>query len=62
MTRRKPFDLQQMKCSVKRAFESERIARRAADAREAEIMEPLFVYRCPHCKDWHMTRTKPWST
>jgi hypothetical protein len=56
MTRRKLPDLQEIKCLNKKSFRSERIARQRADVRQAEIGQPLYTYRCPHCKDYHLTR------
>lgn len=54
--KRRPATIAECKCSWKRRFESERIARvRAAEA-EAVAGQPIYVYRCPICKGWHLTK------
>lgn len=56
MSKRPPVTLEQMKCDAKKAHASQRMAERSASARAAEIGRPLFTYRCPHCKRWHITK------
>lgn len=46
----------EMRCGLKQAHDSERIAKREA----ARVMSrheglQLDTYRCPHCKRWHLT-------
>lgn len=54
--RRHITSIAQAKCSWKRRFESERIAKiRAAEA-EPQAGCRLHVYRCPVCKGWHLTK------
>lgn len=59
MTKRRPYTLEQMKCTAKRPHASRRQAIIAADRIGSEHAVPLSVYRCPHCKQWHLTKAKP---
>jgi hypothetical protein len=46
-------------CIGKVRHESERIARRSAEARTGSAPVQIYVYRCRHCKGWHLTRQAP---
>lgn len=51
-----------LNCENKRRFSDEFAARAAAQERLQKIgqMDGLGIYRCPHCKGWHLTsRTVP---
>lgn len=59
MTARPPITVRQMHCSLKVRHASARMAQRKADQIKAEQGKKLFVYRCPFCKDWHLTKIRP---
>ena len=46
----------QLKCGWKRKYESERTALRAAERGDAQTGAKLYIYRCRHCKHWHLTK------
>lgn len=55
-----PTKLPLANCQKKRRFSDEYAARAAAQER-LQIMgmvDGLSVYRCPHCKGWHLTSQK----
>lgn len=44
-------------CQRKRRFSTEAEARRAADTQMlTDVQLSLDVYRCDHCRGWHLTR------
>lgn len=43
-------------CERKASFVSERKARQVAA--ECQTTK-LYAYRCPHCKDWHLSKKGP---
>lgn len=47
------------KCVSKTRYVSKRIASIRAGQLSEKRGTALFVYRCPHCKDWHLTRRPP---
>ena len=47
-----------MRCEDKHAYPTKAIAKQhAAQCLKARGIE-LFVYKCPHCKAWHLTKWK----
>ena len=47
-----------MRCEDKHAYPTKAIAKQhAALSLRARGIE-LFVYKCPHCKQWHLTKWK----
>lgn len=59
MTARPPITVKQMHCLLKVRHASARVAQRKADQIMSEQSKKLFVYRCPYCKDWHLTKSQP---
>ena len=50
----------QVKCVSKFRFYSEQSAQWRADDINLEYgYEKIFVYKCNHCQDFHLTRTNP---
>ncbi len=49
-------------CTDKIRHPSEATARRVAGQQSARRNVPMYVYHCPYCAGWHLTRTKPAST
>lgn len=58
MTHRPPLNAEQMKCQLKNRYVSERVALLQAARAEVDRGAVLHVYRCPHCKGWHLTSRK----
>lgn len=42
-------------------YVSERSGLLAAEARTAATGIPLYTYRCPFCKNWHLTSQRPYG-
>jgi hypothetical protein len=61
MPKRKLKSLPEIRCMMKRAYVSPRIAEIKADELTAQRGVKLWAYQCPHCKKWHHTSSKPWS-
>lgn len=55
MARRPETTVEQFKCHAKRRHASKRVAARSAKEAQHRVALPLNVYRCPHCKGWHLT-------
>lgn len=55
-----PLKGEKLKCAKKRSYADEFAARIAAmhSINQYDETERLWVYRCPHCSRWHLTRSR----
>ena len=47
---------EEARCKVKQRFRSAQAATGAARFKEVRTGFPLFIYRCPCCGGWHLTK------
>lgn len=47
-----------MNCENKKAYATKAIAKQHGAEQMKRVDIELFVYKCPHCKAWHLTKWK----